>query len=106
MTKELIENLRTATEEVARAFTEKYFPDEEYGEDTFWVADEVGSVFFVADYFFNVNRMVEALELDATYEQISDYIDLEVEHAMKEDGTPTPVNFKNFVKYGIGKKDD
>ena len=49
--------------------------------------------------------MIEALELKATFDQLIDYYDFELEHAQSEDSDkPTPINFKNYVKYGaMGK---
>lgn len=82
--KKEIKAWKEATEAIAKVFTKKYFPDEEYRVDTYWVGDEVGGVYCVADRFFNVDRMIEALELGATYEQISEYEDLELEHIVKE----------------------
>lgn len=91
---------RKATEDLAKVFVKKYFPDEVYEQDCFWVGDRIGDVFFVADMWLDLNRMIEALELDATWEQLREYDDLELEHAMKKTGKPTPINFRNFVKYG------
>lgn len=95
----VIENWKEATEEVAKAFIERHFPDEVYGRDTYWVADEVGGVFYVCDRFFGIERMIEDLELEATFDQMNDYYDLELELAMK--GKKPPVNFKNYVKWGL-----
>ncbi len=97
----IIDNWRKATEDVAKAFVKKYFKREIYGEYTFWVADEIGGVFCVSDYFFNIDRMIEALESKATWEQLVDYYDLELEHTMEHPDLPTPINFRNYVKYGL-----
>ncbi len=103
----VIKDWRKATEELAMIFVKKYFPSERDGRYYFWVGDEIGSVFCVSDMFFDVNRMIEALENKATYQQISDYADIELEHALKSLGIPTPINFKNYVKYGwINKNED
>lgn len=96
-----VKKWREATNELAKAFTKKYYPDARFGIDTFWVGDEVGDVFFISDMFFNVDRMVAAIELNATIDQLHDYHDAEMEHAMKETDKPMPVNFKNYVKYGF-----
>lgn len=78
-------NWREATERVTDAFIEKYFPEQ--GRDyTFWAADEIGGVFFISDMFFNVDRMIEALELNATFEQLSEYNDAEIEHGYCDPG--------------------
>jgi hypothetical protein len=103
MTKQIIQKWRNATEELAQVFTEKYFPAEEYGKYTFWAGDEIGGVFCVSDYFFDVDRMIEALELGATFEQIGDYVNMELEHCEENSDKPMPVNFKNYVKYGNEK---
>ena len=103
----VIDNWRNATEEVAKAFVKKYFKREVYGQYTFWVADEIGGVFSVGDYFFDINRMIEALELKATFKQLIDYYDAEVDHHSESPDMPFHTNFKNYVKYGwIGKKEN
>lgn len=96
----VIEKLKDATEDLAKAFIIKYFPEQVYGEDTYWVGDDVGTVFFVSDFFFGVDRMVEALELDATFEQINDYYNAVLDWGLDENQEkPFPVNFNNYVKY-------
>jgi hypothetical protein len=97
---DVIKKWREATEEVARAFVEKYYPKSSYDDDDdcHWVADEVGSIFSIADMFFDVDRMIQAIELNATFDQLYDYADGELEHAEKQ--IAMPINFKNYVKYG------
>ena len=63
-----------------------------YGE---WVEKEVGGVIQIGDYFFGMNRIVEALELGASEDQLFDYYDLEIDRDGK-----VGYSFKNFVKYG------
>ena len=96
----VIKRWRKATHAVAQVFTEKYFPEERFEIDTFWVSDEVGSVFSVIDMFFNVDRMIEAIELDATFEQLHDYAAAEIEHHEADISDSMPINFKNYVKHG------
>jgi len=97
----IIDNWRKATEEVAKTFTKKYFPKEVYGKDTFWVADEIGGVFFVSDMFFDIDRMIAALEHKAKFDQIYDYYHAEVEHCMENPDKPMHTNFKNYIKHGF-----
>lgn len=92
---------RKATENLTKAFCKKYFPDERYGKDTYWVGDQMGGVFFVYDFFFDVNHMIEALELKATYEQLSTYDCESLKWEMYNPGKPFHTNFKNYVKYGL-----
>lgn len=61
----------------------------------FWINKEVGGVIEIGDYFFSMNRIIEALELGASEDQLFDYCDLEVDREGK-----VGYNFKNFVKYG------
>ncbi len=96
----VITNWRNASEEIAKAFTKKYFPDEIYGEDTFWVADEIGSIFCVVGMFFDLNRMIEALELKATRAELHNYYDAEIEHYAEGSDNPMPINFRNYIKHG------
>ncbi len=102
----VIKEWRKATEQVAMAFVKKYFKREVYGVDTFWAGDEVGGVFCVQDYFFDVSRMIEALELKATFDELYDYYWMEVEAGMKN--KPIRINFENYVKHRIqlGVKND
>ena len=103
-TYKVIKKWRNATEDVAKAFLKQYYPEERYGIDTFWVGDHIGDVFFIADMFFDLDRMLEALELDATIDHLCDYHDAEIEHCEKDSEKPMPVNFKNYVKYGFDLK--
>lgn len=96
----VIKDWYKATEDVARAFTKKYFKTEVYGEDTFWAGGEIGGVYCVSDMFIGLDRMIEALELKATWERLSDYYLAEVEHATENPGEPMYTNFKDFIKYG------
>ena len=104
VTYKVIKQWRDATEDIAKTFVKKYYPEQRYGIDTFWVGDCVGDVFFTADMFFDMERMLEALELDATFDQLCDYHDAEIEHAEKDAEKPTLVNFKNYVKHGFDLK--
>lgn len=96
----VIDNWRKATDELAKEFTKKYFPEERWGKDTFWVGDEIGSVFCVADMFFDVDRMITALENNATFDQLYDYYHAEVDWCIENHNKPYRINFKNYVKYG------
>lgn len=93
--KQIIANWKKATQELAEVFVAKYYPE---NDDFYWVGDEIGSVFSIADMFFTVDRMKEALQLNATFEQLCEYDEKEIE-TLQEGGQP-PINFRNFVKYG------
>ena len=92
---EVLREWRIATNILAEAFREKYYPDETFWH---WAGDEVGDVFFIGDYSYNdLGRMRKALELDATREQVEDYFDLELECYQIDESKPE-LNFENYVK--------
>ena len=51
-TQEILDEYENATNELAKAFTEKYFPEEKFLYDTWWVGNRVGDVYYVSDCFF------------------------------------------------------
>jgi len=93
-----LQTWQKATNDLAQQFANKYFD----GGEWHWVADQIGGIYCIADYFFNLDRIVEALELNATTDQLLEFYDYELEcHELKKD---KEINFKNFVKYGFIKK--
>ena len=97
---DVVEKWTKATEELARVFTETYFPLERYGKTTEWLGNEIGGVLDLGYMLFTVEGMKEALELNATFKQIEDYYNLLYQHVLENPDTPPPINFKNFVKQG------
>jgi len=94
----VLQNWREATQELAEAFIKKYYLDEEgYLPDYYWVGDKIGNVFFVNDDFYNIDRMVQALEINATYENLKNYHNYEMD--CYENKTDKKFNFVSFVKY-------
>jgi hypothetical protein len=90
-----IKQWRKATDDVARAFVKKYFRG--YAHDASWFG-EVGGVFEVAGMYFNIDRMITALENKATFDQLYDYYHAELEAAMA--GRKLGINFENYIKFG------
>jgi len=101
MSDKSLTNWKKATQELAQAFADKYYnTNEEFTiiltkED--WVYNEIGGVLFICDDFYVVDRMREALELNATQEQVFSYSDYE--NNLKSD--KRTVNFRNYVKYNF-----
>jgi len=62
------------------------------------VGDEIGGILCISDFFFGMDRMVEAFQLNATTEQLIDYYYRESEAATKP-----RVNFAHYVKWGLGR---
>lgn len=95
----IVKKWKLATQAVANEFAAKYFPQERE-QDTFWAGNEIGDVFCISDMFFDVDRMIAALELNATIEQICEYYYDEIEYCSNNPSKPMFINFKNFIKYG------
>lgn len=98
---EILDEWEDATNEIARIFTSKYYPNEVFLEHTFWIGDRVGGIYSVSDCFFDIERMRESLELNATFDQVYDYHWLEIELDTKEPPETPPVSFRDYVKYGL-----
>jgi len=95
-----IKDYEKACEAIASKFVKKYFKNSY--PDSFWVSDDVGGVFYVNTYYFSIDRMILALEHKATFKQLLDYYDMELEIAMsgkKVFGKRNLFNFENYLKY-------
>lgn len=100
-----IKNWEKATQELAEAFARKYYTYEEdrekyFNADMYWVGDEIGDCFIINDDFYNVDRMLQALKLNATYDQLWDFSQYEISENKKQS-----INFENFVKLGLKLED-
>lgn len=89
-----LENWEKATQELTSLFLKKYFDNP---TDYYFVADDIGGVLYVNDYFFNLDRIVEAIKYKATEKQLFDFYDLEIETLTK--GKEMDINFRNYIKY-------
>jgi hypothetical protein len=93
-----VENWKRATKQLAEAFVTKY-----YGEKAvlcmFWIGGEIGDILCINDDFYKIDRMVQALESNATYEQLAEFSEYECE--CREKGKDKKINFKKFVKHGF-----
>lgn len=59
-----------ATENIAKKFLEKYFPDEVYGKDAYWADDNIGGVFCIQEYYYlSIRHMVGTLEANVSEEE-------------------------------------
>ena len=62
-----------ATQNITNIFTEKYFKG--VISDIYWVADEVGGVLTVNDYFFNLSDIIDFIRYDYKVEDMFEYYD-------------------------------
>lgn len=88
-----IENWEKATEALTVLFLKKYFT---VAIDCYWISAEVGGTLCVNDYFFSIERIVEAIKYKATTKQLFDFNDLEIETLTK--GKEMKTNFRNYIK--------
>jgi hypothetical protein len=77
---------------LARYFARRYF-----GKDTeeWWVADEIGGVYYINDRFFNVQDMVDFIKYKYSADKMFEYYDYALDLAMEG---KTPINIKNWKK--------
>ena len=85
-----------ATDALANTFIRKYFDDD---ASCFWVGDEIGGMLAVNDYFFSLDRILEALRYAASDEQLFGYCELELEAAMEE--KEVGISFRNYLRQEI-----
>lgn len=102
---EVIKNWEKATQELAESFARKYYTYEEDGEeyfnpDMYWVGDEIGDILFINDDVYSVDRMLKALKLNATYDQLWDFAQYEISENKKQS-----INFENFIKLCLKLED-
>lgn len=79
-----------ATNNLAEYFSARYFGN---GAESYWIADDIGGVFVIADYFFNLSDMVDFIKHSYSKEKMFEYYDF----ALKEhtEGR-VPTNIKNY----------
>ena len=84
------------SDELAFYFVERYFGVD---VDFYWIADEVGGTISVADYFFNMNDIVEFIRYKYSRKQMFEYYDMALEYHMKKHTkNDYLVNIKNYKK--------
>ena len=90
--KKLLKDWEYQTELLAGVFILKYFGK---GTDNYWIGDDRSGVLCVNDYFFSLERVIQALRYSATKKQLFDYYGMETNATDKK---PIRISFKNFVK--------
>ena len=87
-----ITNYYQACEAIKDKFIEVYFDgDDSYG---YWVANRIGEIYYINDYFFDFSNMITALEFNATEKQLFYWHDFYMEI-----GEKNMINFENYIKY-------
>lgn len=71
--KKALDNYKKECQFMADTFIEWYFCDDDIKPsdvDAWWVADQVGGVLYVNDFFWNMNDLVEIFKEQPTPEQL------------------------------------
>lgn len=94
----ILKEWERVTNKLVKEFCLKYFERDDYD----WVAGCVGDVFEIDGYYFNLDRVTDAIKYNATLQQIIDFQDLEINFAFKQDAGEDVqfFSFKNYVLYG------
>lgn len=95
MSKEL-ENYYEACEKLAEVFIQKYFGDD--ASYHYWIGDQEGGTLVVNDYYFSMENVVAIMEIEPSWERISDAYYYLLDCAVQE--VPPKINFENYLKYG------
>lgn len=83
------------TNQLANYFVKKYFG--KAASHVYWVADCIGDIFCVNDYFFSIDDIIWFLRCDYTEEALFDYYDYRLTEQMKEPAGIV-INIKNWRK--------
>ncbi len=89
-----------ATNDLAFEFKDKYFGKD--CTDIWWIGNETGGVLTINDYYFNLDRIVEAMRYKATKKKLFGYYDLEIKAGYKKSNKSITeiigINFRNYLK--------
>lgn len=86
-----LDNWIKAAEQIKDYFVLMYYGKGDH--DSYWIADEVGGVFFINDNFYSVNDMVDFLIANYTEKQMFEYYDYRLD-AYQKNGMV--INIRNY----------
>ena len=78
-----------------------YFEHRYFGtnsDDSYWVADVIGEVYSIADYFFNMSDMVNYVRYSYTNDQMFEHYDYALDKAMANKTVVCIRDFKKLIK--------
>jgi hypothetical protein len=85
-----------ATNALAQEFCTKYFET----DDWYWIGEDIGGLLDVNGYCFGIDRIVDALEINCSYELLMQFYKYEID--CYNDKSLPKYNFKIWVKYFAG----
>ena len=87
--KKLLKDLEMAIQDLTDVFVKKHFGDD---ADYYWIADDIGGVLQVNDYFFNLEHIMDFTRYSYTSKQLFEYYDYTL------NGDEFHTNIKNWRK--------
>ena len=88
-----IEEYNAICDRIVQIFVNKYFEDGDV--KAFWIADDIGGVICINDYFFSMSDMLEYMKYKYTYLNMFEHADYCLDCAYKN---ISPTNIKNYKK--------
>lgn len=96
-TKSIIE-WEEATEKLSRHFIKRYFDDP---TDTYWIANDIGGVLEINDYFFSLNDMVNYLKYGYSETEMFEHYNYILDMGLKNE---TALNIRHYGMEVLRKK--
>ncbi len=90
--KETIKEWEQETNKLAKHFSTKYFGNY---TDSYWIASDIGGIFFINDYFFNLKDMVDFIKYGYSEKKMFDYYDKALVAYQKKEN---PICIRDFIK--------
>jgi len=94
--KEVIEKCLKEEDNLSKLFVKKYFGKD--ATEVYWVADMIGGVLLVNDYFFNFDNIKDFLIYGYSKKKMFEYYDYALKMSEKNE---SPINIKNYKKLKI-----
>lgn len=83
------------TRDLARYFARKYFGSD---AEAWWVADEIGGVYCINDYFFNLNDMVDFIRYKYSAKKMFEYYEYSLDFLSKRKNDHLPICIRDWKK--------
>jgi hypothetical protein len=90
---EYVKEWERACNNLAHNFQVKYFGN---GAESYWVADDIGGIFFINDYFFGMNDIVDFIKYGYGIKDMFTYYDFCLEERKR--GRDPRFNIKTWIK--------
>lgn len=95
----ILKQWEETSNEIAGYFKKKYFGRD--ATEYYWISDEIGGVYVINDYFFDLSDMVNFIKYKYNIDDMFAYYDYDLKEAEK--GKEGIVNIQNWKKLK-GKK--